>query len=52
MELSEEVRRTLAGSMDKKFLTDNKDTFESYLKQGFYDDGFKEKIEEKRERTR
>lgn len=52
MELTEEVRRTLAGSMDKNFLTDNKDTFESYLKQGFYDDGFKEKIEEKRERTR
>ncbi len=52
MDLSEEVRLTLAGSMDKMFLTNNKDTFEDYLRKGFYDDGFQEKIEEKKERSR
>lgn len=52
MELSEEVRLTLAGSMEKTFLTNEKDTFEACLRQGVYDDGFYEKAMRKKERIR
>lgn len=51
-DLSEEVRFALADSMEKIFLTKEKDIFETGLRQGFYDDDFSKKAVEKKDKAR
>ena len=52
MDVSGEVRKAAADNMNKIFGTDNKDTFQSFLKRAYYDSGYQGEIEEIKEKVR
>ncbi len=52
MDVSQEVKRAAAESIANLFGTDNRDIFLDFLFRGYYDGGFQEQIEAKKEKVR